>query len=180
VIAAHVVHVDDEEIKILRDRGVGIVHNPCSNMKLSSGVFPSDKMVAAGCRIALGTDGNSSNNNLDMMDEMKFAALLAKCYGTPESAPAERVFDWATVNSAQMFGIDAGVIEVGKLADAILVDLNDIRLQPAYNLISDMVYSANSSCIDTVICDGRVIMRHRHIDGEEEVMEKISRWKKKI
>lgn len=157
VIAAHCVHVDDEDIDILAKREVTISHCPCSNMKLSSGIFPYEKLMKSGCRITLGTDGASSGNNLDLREAMKFAALLAKVSGNPESLPANEVFKWATENGAAAFGIDAGVIAEGKLADCLLIDMNDIRMQPCYNLISNFVYSADSACISTVICDGKVI-----------------------
>ena len=165
VICAHLVHLTDEDIRIIVDRGVVAAHCPCSNMKLSSGIAPMQKLSEAGCRITLGTDGSASNNNLDMREEMKFAALLAKSVGEPTDAPATEVLKWATVNGAQTFGIDAGEIKVGKLADAILVDTENYKMQPCTNLISNWVYSADSSCIDTVICDGRVLM----CGGELEV-----------
>lgn len=176
VIAAHCVHVDDEEIAILAERGVTAVHNPCSNMKLSSGIFPAGRFAQSGCRVAIGTDGCSSNNNLDMQEEMKFSALLAKCASTPETLPAPLALRWATSAGAEAFGIDAGTIAVGKLADALLVDLRSERLLPGHNLISDWVYAADSSCIDTVICDGRVIMRHRHVPGEEEILADVAEY----
>lgn len=157
VIAAHCVHVTDEDIDILTERGVTVSHNPCSNMKLNSGIFPYEKFIKSGCRVTIGTDGASSGNNLDLREAMKFAALLAKVSGTPETLPAAEVFKWATVNGAEAFGIDAGEIAEGKLADCLLIDLNDVRMQPCYNLISNFVYSADTACIATVICDGRVI-----------------------
>ena len=154
VIAAHVVHVDEEEAAILASRGVTIAHCPCSNLKLASGIHD------AGCRITLGTDGDSSNNNLDMREEMKFAALLAKASsGDPEVMPADEALAMATRNGAAAFGIDAGVIQEGKLADALLVRLDDVPMQPCHNLVSNWVYAAGSSCIDTVICNGKILMR---------------------
>lgn len=160
VIAAHVVHVDEEEAAILASRGVTIAHCPCSNLKLASGIFPYRLLHDAGCRITLGTDGDSSNNNLDMREEMKFAALLAKASsGDPEVMPADEALAMATRNGAAAFGIDAGVIQEGKLADALLVRLNDVRMQPCHNLVSNWVYAAGSSCIDTVICNGKILMR---------------------
>lgn len=162
VVAAHVVHVDEEEAAILAKRGVTISHCPCSNMKLASGVFPYRTLREAGCRITLGTDGDSSNNNLDMREEMKFAALLAKVSsGDPETMPAEEALEMASRNGAEAFGIDAGEIAEGREADALLVRLDDERMQPLHNLVSNWVYSADSSCIDTVICRGRVIMQNR-------------------
>ncbi len=170
VIAAHCVHVDEEEWDLLAERGVTVVHNPCSNMKLGSGRFPYELAVKSGVRVALGTDGASSNNNLDMREEMKFAALLAKCVaadgqghisntGDPTLLPAATVLKWATVNGAQAFGIDGGEIAVGKLADCLLVDLGDPRMRPGHSLVSDWIYSASSDCVRTVVCDGRVIWR---------------------
>ncbi len=162
VVAAHVVHVDDEEAEILAARGVTVAHCPCSNMKLASGVFPYERLRKAGCRITLGTDGDSSNNNLDMREEMKFAALLAKVSsGDPAAMPAEEAFAIATRNGAEAFGFDAGVIAVGKLADALLVRLDDERMLPCHHLLSNWVYAAGSSCIDTVICNGRILMKNR-------------------
>ena len=165
VIAAHVIHVDEEEAAILAERGVTISHCPCSNMKLSSGVFPYKMLREAGCRITLGTDGDSSNNNLDMREEMKFAALLAKVSsGDPETMPAAEAFEMATRSGAEAFGIDAGVIAPGKLADALLIDLRCEKMQPCHNLMSNWVYAADSSCIDSVVCNGRILMEHRQLD----------------
>ena len=160
VIAAHVVHVDEEEAAILASRGVTIAHCPCSNMKLASGIFPYKMLHEAGCRITLGTDGDSSNNNLDMREEMKFAALLAKVSsGDPEVLPAAEALEMATRSGAEAFGLDAGVIREGALADALLVRLDDPRMQPCHNLISNWVYAAGSRCIDSVICNGNIVMK---------------------
>ena len=159
VIAAHVVHVDEEEAAILASRGVTIAHCPCSNMKLASGIFPYKLLHEAGCRITLGTDGDSSNNNLDMREEMKFAALLAKVSsGDPEVLPAAEALEMATRSGAEAFGLDAGVIREGALADALLVRLDDPRMQPCHNLISNWVYAADSSCIRHVFCAGRILL----------------------
>ena len=164
VVAAHVVHVDAEEAAILSERGVTVAHCPCSNMKLSSGIFPYRLLKEAGCRITLGTDGDSSNNNLDMREEMKFASLLAKVSsGDPETLPAEEAMAMATRCGAEAFGIDAGVIAVGSEADALLVRLDDECMQPCHHLVSNWVYAASSSCIDTVICQGRILMKHREL-----------------
>ena len=158
VIAAHVVHVNEKEADILAGRGVTISHCPCSNMKLASGIFPYKMLSKAGCRITIGTDGDSSNNNLDMREEMKFAALLAKVSsGDPQAAPAEEILRCATAAGAEAFGIDSGRIEEGALADALLVDLGDIKMQPCHNLVSNWVYAADSRAIKTVICDGRIV-----------------------
>lgn len=171
-VIAHCVHVDDEEIDILKERGVVLAHNPCSNMKLGSGIFKSQELIDAGCRITLGTDGACSNNNLDMREEMKFAALLAKVRYTPETLPAPMVLDWATRNGAQAFGLESGKIEVGALADAVFVDLNNDRLTPNYNLVSNWVYAADSSAISSTMCDGKFLMKKGVIEAQEEILAK--------
>lgn len=157
VVAAHCVHVDREEWDILARRGVTVAHCPCSNMKLGSGRFPYELAIASGCRITIGTDGTASNNNLDMREEMKFAALLAKLNGDASLLPAAEVFRWATRNGAEFFGIDAGVIAAGKQADALLIDLASPRMQPCHDLISNWVYAADSSVIRHVLCAGRIL-----------------------
>lgn len=159
VNAAHCVWLDREEWDIMAERGVTVAHCPCSNMKLGSGRFPYRDAIASGVRLTLGTDGAASNNNLDMREEMKFAALLAKVDGDVECLPATEILKWATRNGAEALGIDAGIIAEGKVADCILIDINDFRMQPCHNLISNWVYAASSDCITTVICDGKVIYR---------------------
>lgn len=171
VIMAHMVHVDDEELEIVKKHGATIVHCPCSNTKLSSGILRYEAVINSGVNVTLGTDGVSSNNNLDMREEMKLAALLAKVSsGNPGLLPAHQVLDWATVAGAKAFGLDAGVIAEGKLADALLVRLDNEKMTPCHNLVSNWVYAADSSIIDTVICDGRIIMEGRHVPGEEEIL----------
>ncbi len=171
-VVAHCIHVDAEEIDILKERGVVLAHNPCSNMKLGSGFFKSQELIEAGCRITLGTDGACSNNNLDMREEMKFAALMAKVRYTPETLPAGLVLDWATKNGAQAFGLNSGTIEVGALADAVFVDLNNDRLVPNYNLVSNWVYAADSSAISSTMCDGKFLMKKGAIENQEEILAK--------
>ena len=177
VIAAHCVHITDKDAKILANRQVTAVHNPCSNMKLSSGAFNMPLAKRSGMKIALGTDGCSSNNNLSMTEEMKTAALLAKVsYNSADVLTAKEVFDMATVNGAEAYGINAGRIEEGAEADCILVDLNNEKMIPAWNNIYNMVYSADSSCIDTVICKGRVLMEHHCVDNEQEIKAKARKY----
>lgn len=171
VVAAHVVHVSDEEIALLVKNQVKVVHNPVSNMKLVSGSFPYLRMRDAGVHISLGTDGCSSNNNLSMLEEMKFAALHAKLvHKDPTILSATEAFNMATVRGAEALGLDCGTIAEGKLADCMLVDLSNPRLAPGYNLIDDLVYSADSSCINTVICNGAVLMKDGRVEGEEEIV----------
>jgi len=170
-VLAHAIHLSDHDIELVAQAKASVNHNPCSNMKLASGVFPFEKMLKASINITLGTDGCASNNNLSMLEEMKFAALLAKSADAdPESGHMHDIFDAATVNGTRAFGIDAGVIEVGKLADCVLVDLDNSLMVGDYHLTSNLVYSADSSCIDTVICDGNILMRHRQVPGEKEII----------
>ena len=134
-----------------------VVTCPGSNTKLASGVAKIETMRENNIEIAIGTDGSSSNNNVDLREEMKFAALLAKVNGDPTLLPADMVMNWACANGAAAMGVDGGVIEEGKVADCILVDLHADKMTPCHNLISNWVYSADSSCIANVICDGKII-----------------------
>jgi len=157
VIAAHCVHVDKEEWDILASREVTVAHCPCSNMKLGSGRFPYELALASGALITLGTDGDSSNNNLDMREEMKFAALLAKVSGDPTLLPAPEVLKWATENGAKAFGLRAGRLAPGYLADAVLIALDTPKMTPCHNLVSNWVYAADSSSLRYTLCGGRIV-----------------------
>ena len=179
--AAHCVHLSDDDMKALVDSGTTAVLNPCSNLKLASGIPPIDRLLRAGAKVALGTDGDSSNNNLDMHEEMKLAALLAKVLGGAETLPAHEALQMATVNSARAYGLmDAGEIREGFLADCLLVDLKNERMVPGHNLVSNWVYSADSSCIDSVICNGKFVMRNRHVDGEEDIIREAESCAKRL
>jgi len=174
-IACHCVHLTRNEIAILKQHEVKIVHNPASNMKLASGTLPYGALKAAGLyhHIALGTDGCASNNNLDMFEEMKIASLLHKAVsGDPTCMPAQEAFELATRNAARVFRVNAGMIAEGRLADLLLLDLTKVELIPNHNLVSNLVYAANGSCVDTVICDGVILMEGRRVAGEEELKEK--------
>jgi len=174
-IACHCVHLSIKEMELLKKSDVKIVHNPTSNMKLAAGRMLYEELKKADLysNIALGTDGCASNNNLDMFEEMKVASLVHKAfYGDPTSLPAKEAFALATRNAAKMFRLNSGVIEEGKLADVVLLDLKNVELLPNHNLTSNIVYSANGSCVDTVICDGRILMDARKVEGEEEIKDK--------
>ncbi len=171
-ILAHCVHLSDEDRALLAERDAVIAHLPTSNMKLCSGQFDHASARAAGLRMTLGTDGASSNNSLSMLTEMKLASLSAKIRsGSPTDARDHEVYAMATLASAQAFGIDAGNIAVGRLADALLIDLDQPSLVADHNLESNLVYAADSSVIDTVICDGKILMSGRRVPGEEEILE---------
>jgi 5-methylthioadenosine/S-adenosylhomocysteine deaminase len=177
LLAAHSVWLDEKEIGIMAEADVKISHNPVSNMKLAVGkAIPYGEMRKASLSISLGTDGCASNNNLDMFESMKFAALLQKFSSNDSTImPAGEAFQLATVNGAQAMGFDAGAVEVGKLADLILLDLRSPSLHPNHDLISNVVYSANGSCVDTVICDGKIVMREGHVEEEEKIIKGASK-----
>ena len=173
LVIAHVVWVDDEEMDLLAEHGVSVVHNPASNMKLCSGyTFKYEEMKRRGIKLGIGTDGCSSSNNLDMVIAMKLASLLGKAWRfSPTAAKAADIYHSATVGGAEILGLKAGRIAEGMLADLSLVDLNVPELVPLNNLTSNLVYATSgSSCVDTVIIDGVIRMRHRHVPGQEQII----------
>ena len=178
--AAHCTHFSASDRKIFAESGATAILNPCSNLKLNSGMPQIAEMLKDGLKLGLGTDGDSSNNNLDMQEEMKTIALLAKYLGTAETLPAEDALDLATCNVANFFGIHAGKIEEGYLADCLLVNLDNERMVPCYNIYSNWVYSANSSAIDSVMCNGKFVMRDRHVEGEEDILREARECAKRL
>ncbi|ACX52102.1 amidohydrolase [Ammonifex degensii KC4] len=161
VLAAHGVHLSPRDMEILAQYKAAVVHNPESNMKLASGIAPVTELLAAGVTVALGTDGAASNNNLDMWEEMRAAALLAKVSrNDPEALPAYQALEMATLGGAKALGLadQIGTLEVGKRADIVLVDLARAHLQPPHDPISHLVYAARASDVDTVIVDGRIVV----------------------
>lgn len=170
VQAAHCVHFSEKDMDVFAQSGASAILNPNSNLKLSSGIPSIVKMMDRRIPLGLGTDGDSSNNNLDMHEEMKLIALLAKVQGGAETLPASEALKMASVNVAQVNGIDAGVIAEGKLADGILVRLDNERMVPCFDLISNWVYSADSRAIDSVLCNGKFVMLGGHVDGEEDIV----------
>jgi 5-methylthioadenosine/S-adenosylhomocysteine deaminase len=166
VIAAHVVWPSTGEIAILKRTGVGVVHNPQSNMKLASGVSPVPKMLADGLRIGLGTDGAASNNDLSMWEEMDTAAKLHKLYsGDPKTISALEAFELATIRSAQALHMEKeiGSIEKGKRADLVIIERDSLNKIPVYNIYSDLVYATKASDVLTVVINGRIVMRDRRL-----------------
>ncbi|MBU5313935.1 amidohydrolase [Tissierella carlieri] len=165
-IAAHCVHVDDNDIEIMREKNVYPVNNPGSNLKLASGFAPVDKMLKRGISVALGTDGSSSNNNLNMFEEINLAAIINKAVNLDAvSVPAISALEMATINGAKALNWDKeiGSIELGKKADLILIDIDKPHLYPHHNIISSLAYSVQASDVDTVIVDGKIIMENRQI-----------------
>lgn len=174
VIAAHSVWLSEKEMDLLAQYEVKVVYNPVSNMKLSvRGVFPYGELRKRGVQILLGTDGCASNNNLDMLQSAKIGSLLQKHHtGDPQAMPAKEALEIITRAGAKAFGIEAELKE-GDLADLILINPNDERLVPGFDPASDLIYSATGSVVDTAICDGKVLMRGRKVEGEEELVEEV-------
>lgn len=177
LLIAHGLYIDDEEIGMLADNGVKVAHNPASNMKLASGIeFRFAEMRKAGIKVGIGTDGCSSSNNLDMIEAMKLASLLGKAWRKdPEVLTAGDMLESATVDSASIIGLNVGVIAEGYLADLCLIDLKTPAFTPNFNFVSNLVYAANGSCVDTMICDGKILMENKKVPGEDEIMEKAAR-----
>jgi len=165
-LAAHAVWVNDDDVKILQRRGVGLSHNPESNMKLASGTAPVGKYLAAGLALGLGTDGAASNNDLDMFEAMRQASFLAKhATHDPTVLPAVEALDLATIGGAKALGMDAliGSLEVGKRADIITVSVGASRQTPLYDAVSHLVYVTRGDDVQNTIVNGRVLMRNRRV-----------------
>jgi 5-methylthioadenosine/S-adenosylhomocysteine deaminase len=165
-IAAHVVWPTDTEISTLAAREVGVIHNPTSNTKLASGISPVAKMLDAGVRMGLGTDGAASNNDLDMWEEMRLAAFLQKVDTMDTTTlPAASVLSMATDGGATAIGLGdrIGSLEAGKRADLIQVAFDDVHHVPTFNIVSHLVYVTDEQDVASVVVDGRVLMQDREI-----------------
>lgn len=164
-LAAHCVHVTDEDIAIMAEHHVRVAHNPGSNLKLASGIAPVPAMRKAGIVVGLGTDGASSNNKLDMFAEMRLAALIHKAASLdPFAIKAEEALQMGTKDGAMCLGYDdLGELKEGYLADLILVDRSGWHWKPRFNSISLAIYAGNSMDVDTVMVNGKVLMRHKEL-----------------
>jgi 5-methylthioadenosine/S-adenosylhomocysteine deaminase len=185
VIAAHCVHVDDDEIGILAKRRVGVAHCIESNLKLASGIAPVVKMVGEGVKVTFGTDGAASNNDLDILSEMSTAAKVHKAAsGDPTVLNAKLVLLMATRWGAEALGLGdlTGSIEAGKAADIVIADLNEPHLVPVYDVYSQIVYSMRSSDVDTVLVNGKVVVDSGRLTtaDETEIIQKAIEWGQKI
>jgi 5-methylthioadenosine/S-adenosylhomocysteine deaminase len=171
VLAAHCVHIDDGEMRTLRNAGATVAHNPTSNLKLGSGVAPVAKMLEVGLTVGIGTDGAASNNDLDMFEEVRLAALLAKgTSGDPTALPARDALAMATRLGARALhlGDVTGSIEPGKRADLVVVDLTPVHNVPSFTrdsgaIYSQIVYAAKAHDVVDVMCNGRWLMRGRRL-----------------
>ncbi|MFB6085719.1 MAG: amidohydrolase [Halodesulfurarchaeum sp.] len=166
---AHGVHVDGTEVDILADQGPSVVHCPASNMKLASGMAPIERLLDRGVPLALGTDGAASNNDLDMVGEMRDAALLGKLAADEASAvPAEAVVRMATEGGSRALGLPGGRIEPGAAADLIVVDFGAARMTPVHEHVSHLVYAAHGEDVRHTMVDGAVLMADRKVRVLEE------------
>jgi 5-methylthioadenosine/S-adenosylhomocysteine deaminase len=176
--AFHCVMMDDEDIRLFADKGCKVVHNPESNMKLASGVAPISSMIREGVVVGLGTDGCASNNNLDMFQEIDTAAKLEKSARLdPTVMSARTVLKMATCEGAKVLGLDGvvGSLETGKKADLCIIDMNKPHLTPLYDEYSHLAYTVGGADVETVIINGRIVMRNRRLItiDEEEAMHRV-------
>ena len=188
VALAHCVHVDSDELNLLSSSGTNVVHCPSSNLKLGSGIAPVKEMLQAGVSVSLGADGAACNNRLDMFTEMRTAALLQKALHGPEVLPARQALRMATIEGAKAMGLDQeiGSIEPGKRADIVVLNISVLHATPApIDIASAIVYSAQPEDVQTVIIDGRIVLRDRELltldeakvrsDANEQAVELFKR-----
>ena len=186
VVAAHCVWLSDEEIEIIKKHNVKVSHNPCSNMKLASGISPVSKLIENDICVSIGTDGASSNNNLDLIEELKTASLLQKVSTLdPKVLSSDEAITMATIKGAEALGLEneIGSIEVGKKADIILIDTNSANMVPdSSSLSSNVIYSANGSNVDTTICNGKILMENKKLTvlNEQEIYDKAKKAIKEL
>ncbi|MDR0695140.1 MAG: amidohydrolase [Prevotellaceae bacterium] len=183
LVLAHCLYVDDEEIQLLADHDVKVVHNPNSNLKIGSGhAFRYSEMKAAGITVGIGTDGCGSSNNLDLLEAAKIAALLQKGWRCdPTVMPVGEALQCITGNGARILQVNAGKIAPGALADLCLIDLQSYAFTPDFHFASNLLYSAShGSCVDTVLCDGRILMENRRVPDEEAILENAARTARKL
>lgn len=173
VLAAHCVHLNEEEMLLLGSHGVGIAHNPESNMKLNSGTAPVARMLELGLRVGLGTDGASSNNDLDMFSEMRSASFQQKLAASPTALPAYEVLQMATVTGGEILGLArCGKLVPGYLADLIALDFAQPHLVPCFSQVSHLVYCTRGADVRFVMTNGRILMEKNQLICLDE--ERIS------
>ena len=182
VIAAHTLWLSPKDIEILGKRGVTCVHNVNSNLKLASGYkFLYNELKEAGANVCLGTDGCASSNNLDMLETMKTAAMIQKAWRNDTTAMSmEDVLAMATENAGKGLGLNIGKIKEGALADLLIVDTDNYSFLSPGSFLANLIYSAHSDCVDSVICKGRFVMRNRVVPGEKEILKEARRVLKKL
>jgi 5-methylthioadenosine/S-adenosylhomocysteine deaminase len=185
LMAVHMTQLQAEEITRLAEAGASVVHCPESNLKLASGFCPVQALLKAGVNVALGTDGAASNNDLDLLDEMRVAALLAKAVsGDATAVPAHTALRMATLNGAKALGLDdrIGSLKPGKAADITAVDLSALPSQPVYDPVSQIVYSVGREQVTDVWVAGRRLLAHRALTTLDEaaILRRAQAWRDKI
>jgi 5-methylthioadenosine/S-adenosylhomocysteine deaminase len=185
LIAVHMAQLTQEDLAVIQADKPQIVHCPQSNMKLASGTYPIETLQALGLNVGLGTDGAASNNDLNMLGEMRTAAFLAKLEtGNPQSLPAEKALQLATINGARVLGIDniAGSLHPGKSADFAAINLDEVETLPLYHPISQIVYAASRQQVTDVWVKGKRLLNKRKLTtlDEQELKKKATYWSEKI
>lgn len=182
VIAAHTLWLSEDDVRILGERGVTCVHNVNSNLKLASGYrFLYNELRDAGANICLGTDGCASSNNLDMLETMKTSAMIQKAWrDDPSAMPLDELVAMATENAGKALGLEIGKVEEGALADLLIVDTRNYNFLSPGTFEANLIYSAHSDCIDSVICDGKFVMRGRVVPGEKDIIDQAGKMLSKI
>jgi len=185
LLGVHMTQLENDEIGRLSESGASVVHCPESNLKLASGFCPVQRLIDAGVNVALGTDGAASNNDLDMLGEMRTAALLAKAvHGDASALPAHSVLRMATLNGARALGLadETGSLEVGKWADIAAVDLETLETSPLYNPVSQLVYAAGREQVTDVWVAGQHVLKDReltHLDTRK-LIHRALEWQERI
>lgn len=185
LIAIHMTQLDERDFEILQATKPSLIHCPESNMKLASGICPTEKLRQQGINVALGTDGAASNNDLDMISEMRSATFLSKISTLdPKALPAETVLKMATINGAKALGIEhiTGSLEAGKSADFIAIDMEQLETQPLYHPLSQIVYAASRQQVTDVWVRGMQLLKNRQLTSldEKELLNKAHFWREKI
>ncbi len=185
LVAVHMTQLEDDEIELLAQQGVSVVHCPESNMKLASGICPAARLLDAGVNVTLGTDSVASNNDLDMLGEMRSAALLAKVHSDDaEAVPAFTALQMATLNAARALGLDdmVGSLCPGKAADLVAIDFDAVETQPVYDPVSTLVYTCRPHNVSHVWVNGRLLLNNRDFCTIEieSVMADARMWAEKI
>ncbi|MDP1559022.1 MAG: TRZ/ATZ family hydrolase [Nitrosomonas sp.] len=185
LIAVHMVHLTDEEIRLMKQHGCSIAHCPSSNMKLANGFAPVASLLDQDINVGLGTDGAASNNRLDMFEEMRLTALLAKAEsGRADVLTAYKALQMATLASARALGLDqiTGSLTTGKAADITAVDFSDINLIPCYDPVSHLVYTAGREHVSHVWVNGKILLKDRQLTtlDELELYHRATSWQQRI
>lgn len=182
LVGAHSLYLSREEIDLMARHHVTATHNPASNLKLGSGYrFLYSELREAGVNVTLGTDGSASSNNLDMIEAARLMSYLQKgVRQDPTVLPTTELMQVVSENGFKAAGINAGKIETGKVADLILVDLENLAFVPMHDTLSGLFYAAHGDAVDTVICNGRIVMHNHHVEGEEEIRTQAFRHARKL